>query len=117
MAGVVSGLEARLRRTVRSAAFGVAGVVFGAVGLGLLSAAVWILIASHHGALVACVVLGLLFLALGAGFLAAGAWSPPAPSHKTPPPPPAAPGDPFIRIAEGFATGMQAGRAARKGRR
>ncbi|MEZ5714826.1 MAG: phage holin family protein [Paracoccaceae bacterium] len=110
MAGIVPDIEARLRRSVRSATLGAAAFVFAVTGLGLLSAALWVLIAMHHGALTAFVATGGLFLVLaGAFYWAASLGRMPRRTAR-----PAATDEPFFRMAEGFAAGMQAGRAARK---
>lgn len=112
MSGLLSGFEARLHNTVRSAILGAAAVVFGLVGLGCLSAALWLLVSAWHGALAAFLTLGgmymLLALILFALATTGGSKARHRARHHA-----HAEGEPFIRMAEGFATGMQAGRAAR----
>lgn len=123
MAGLFSGPLARARAAMRdaafSAAFGIIGLVLALTGLGCLTAALWVAIATHHGVVVAFAVIGIIYLAVGAIFMALAAYPrrhatrrAPRSPHGTPPPPP--PREPFVQIAEGFALGMQAGRAARK---
>lgn len=116
MAGLFSGIRARLRDAVRSAAFSVAGIVFGLAGLAFLTAALWILLATHESPLVAFTVIGVLYLVLGFCFLALGArQSDTHLRHNQ-----AGTGgaeqtsrEPLVQIAEGFAVGLQAGRSAR----
>lgn len=109
MSGLVSHFRRRARNAARAAAFTVAGVVFGLTGLGFLTVALWILIATSESALVAHSVIGALYLTLGFCFMALGGQSTDA---ETAPHQPAAK-DPFLQVAEAFAVGLQAGRAAR----
>lgn len=119
MSGLFSGLKADASNIARAAAFSVAFTITGlfllVVGIGCVTAALWIMIATREGAIVAFAVLGLIYLALGALFLAL-AMRRPRQKH-TPPAPPAPAREPLVQIAEGFAIGMQAGRAARGPRR
>lgn len=115
MTGLLNGIEARARQAARSAAFATIGVIFAMIGLGFLTAGLWILIAAYEGALIAFVAIGALYLILGLCFLALGrqpGGTPPAADRPVAAEPPAQK-DIFVQIAEGFATGMQAGRAAR----
>ena len=115
MSGILRAFEARLRRSVRSAVLGAAGIVFGLAGIGCLSAALWLLIAASQGALLAFALLGALYLLLALALFAAGLpGSPPGDARGMRDD--RGEGEPFIRMAEGFATGMEAGRAARTGR-
>ncbi len=109
MSGLVSDIRRRARHTARAAAFTVAGVIFGMAGLAFLTVALWILIATYQSALIAHAVIGGLYLLLGMCFLAFGSHSTDA---ETAPPPPAA-REPLLQVAEAFAVGLQAGRAAR----
>jgi small-conductance mechanosensitive channel len=109
MRGLVDQVRRRARNAARAAAFTVAGVVFGLAGLGFLTVALWILIATYESALVAYAVIGTLYLILGFCFIALGAQSTDAEAVPTEP----APKDPFLQVAEAFAVGLQAGRAAR----
>lgn len=109
MRGLVAQVRRRARNAARAAAFTVAGVVFGLAGLGFLTVALWILIATYESALVAYAVIGTLYLILGFCFMALGAQSTDAEAALTEP----APKDPFLQVAEAFAVGLQAGRAAR----
>ena len=118
MAGIFYGVRARLRRAARSAAFVIAGIIFGLVGLGFLTVALWILLATHESALVANVVIGALYIVLAFSFLALGAQpGHPQPHHDEPPERYPPERDPLVRIAEGFAVGFDAGCSARKSRR
>ncbi len=113
-----SGLKIRARMAARAAALTTVGVVFGLVGLGLLTVALWILVAEHEGALIAFAVIGALYAVLSFVFIALGTarGGPPAnPAHdpRAAPPPQK---EPFAQMAEGFAIGLQAGRAAREPR-
>lgn len=112
MSGIVSHLRRRARNAARAAAFTVAGVVFGLTGLGFLTVALWILIATYESALVAHAVVGALYLVLGCCFLALGRQSTDTDTapEETPPK------DPLLQVVEAFATGLQAGRAARSSR-
>ncbi|HKL56481.1 phage holin family protein [Marivita sp.] len=118
MPGFLTGIETRARQAARSAAFAMIGVIFAIIGLGFLTAGLWIVIAAYEGALIAFVAIGALYLILGLGFMALGR-QPVGGSSEAPRPAADAPArqDPFVQIAEGFATGMQAGRAARDPRR
>ncbi|MFV0245113.1 MAG: hypothetical protein ACK5IB_08865 [Qingshengfaniella sp.] len=111
MNGLLSGAQIRLRRIARSAVLGAAGLTFALTGLCFMTAALWILIASHGGALVACTIIGLLYLMLGFCLLLVSA-RPDGPQR------PQDLGDrpaqaPLSQIAEGFVMGIQAGRSAR----
>lgn len=109
MSGIVSHLRHRARNAARAAAFTVAGVVFGLAGLGFLTVALWILLATYESALVAHTVIGVLYLVLGFCFLALGGQSTAAETaaEQTPPK------EPLLQVAEAFGVGFQAGRAAR----
>ncbi|MCZ0812642.1 MAG: phage holin family protein [Pseudomonadota bacterium] len=118
MPGFLTGIEMRARQAVRSAGFAMIGVIFAMIGLGFLTAGLWVLIAAYEGALIAFVAIGALYLILGLCFLVLGR-QPAGDSteaHRQAAGSPAQK-DPFVQIAEGFATGMQAGRAARDTRR
>ena len=120
MAGLVDGVRSGARDIARaavySAAFGIAALLLALIGLGCLTAALWIVIATHQGAVFAFAFIGVIYLALAALFLALAAH----PARQNP-----ANGqrqqlddarnerEPFVQIAEGFAMGMEAGRAAR----
>ncbi|MBR2573199.1 MAG: phage holin family protein [Loktanella sp.] len=120
MTGLVADFRRRARLAARAAALSAAGIVFCATGLAFLTVALWVLLAAHQGVLAAWTVLGLLYLALGTGFMLTAARKdrrvPPQPV-TAPPPPPADSAEPFLRMAEAFAVGMQAGRRARRPRR
>ena len=120
MAGLISGLKEGARRTARAAALSVIGSVFLIVGLAFLSVALWMIVAVEYGQLVAFEVLGALYIVMGLVCLllrpsgnSASEDRVESGSHGSTPPPMK---DPFLQMAEGFAMGMQAGRAAREPR-
>jgi hypothetical protein len=112
MAGLLSTMGARLRNAARATAFSVMGVIFGLV----------IVLALHGGVLMAHMVIGAFYFILGLCLMVLGAQGggTAAPREQTrsreqtPPPEPAK--DPLVQLAEGFAMGMQAGRAMRERR-
>lgn len=121
MAGFVSAIRSRVRQTARATAFGVMGVVFGLAGLGFLTVALWIVLASHESALVAHSVIGALYVVLGFCLLAlsaqpGGQQAPPRNDEADASSASPAEKEPLVQIAEGFAIGMQAGRAMRERR-
>ena len=121
MAGFVSAIQDRARQTARATAFSVMGVVFGLVGLGFLTVALWIVVENHESALVAYSVIGALYVVLGFSLMALGAQTGGSPDsghrHDTRDHAPEEPAkEPLVQIAEGFAVGMQAGRAMREKR-
>ena len=119
----VSDVKDSVRATARAAAFSALGTTFALTGLGFLTAALWMLIASHESALFAATAIGALYCAFGFGFLARGSQGKGDKTHRASgghsrtsedePPPPR---DPFLLLAEGFAIGLQAGRSARSGK-
>lgn len=116
MQGFLLSLGARLRIAARATALSIMGVIFGLVGLGFLTVALWILLATHEGVLVAHTVIGALYLIIGICLMLIGAQESGAERPRAEDPSPEPGRDPFVQIAEGFATGMQAGRAARERR-
>lgn len=116
MMGFVSDLRFRARLMARAAAFSVVGLIFCTAGFAFLTAALWVLIATHEGALTAWMVLGFAYVLLGICIMLVG--QRPVRRYRRmapPPPPPVAQGaEPFLRMAEAFAVGMQAGRNARR---
>ena len=120
MIGMVSTMRDRLRRAARATAFSVMGVVFGLVGLGFLTVALWIVVAAQESALVAYAAIGGLYVVLGFCLMALGAQKGRGPDNTAPDTPNRPPQDPtkdpIVQVAEGFAVGMQAGRAMRENR-
>lgn len=115
MTGLVADFRRRARLAARAAALSAAGIVFCATGLAFLTVALWVLLAAHQGVLAGWTVLGLLYLALGTGFMLTAARK----DRRVPPqpitaPPPTDSVEPFLRMAEAFAVGMQAGRRAHR---
>lgn len=118
MTGLISDLRSRARLAARAAAFTIVGVVFALTGLAFLTVALWVLLANYESTLVAATVIGLMYLFLGLAFLLIGGSKKTVPVQAQPaaqPPQPSV--DPFLRMAEGFAMGLQAGRSARRPRR
>ena len=115
MPGLVSDIGIRARLAARAAAFTAAGVIFAMTGLAFLTVALWIMVATYESALAAWTVIGVMYLALGLAFLMMA-------KRRHPALPPAAPItpvqpiEPFLRVAEAFAVGLNAGRAARRPR-
>ncbi len=124
MSGLIHGLTASVRSYARSAAitaaFCIVGLLLSVAGFFGLTAALWVLIATYQGMVVAYATIGALFLVLGVIFLVLAAYpsgnarrSSARQSGAREPAPPPPPREPLVQIAEGFAIGMQAGRAAR----
>lgn len=116
MLGIASKIKDEVRATARSAVLSLAGAILTAVGLGFLTLALWLFLLTVGSALAAAVIIGAIYC--GAGFIllavaASGKGAPgdaDLPDPEAPPAPP--PKDPFFQMAEGFAVGLQAGRAA-----
>ena len=121
----VSTLKDDARAAARAAAFSSLGAVFTLIGLGFLTVALWLLLASMESALFAATVIGALYCAAGFTFLALGLSSRRTASERSfefksssqAINAASAPREPFVQMAEGFAMGMQAGRSARTGTR
>jgi hypothetical protein len=115
MPGLLYRLKDDARNIARAAAFSFAGLFLMVAGLFCLTAALWIVIANHYGAIHAFTLLGIIYLVLGAVFLLLAMrrpryrWTRHPLMGAAPPP-----REPLVQIAEGFAIGMQAGRAARR---
>lgn len=115
MPGLVSDISIRARLAARAAAFTVAGIVFAMTGLAFLTVALWVLLATYEGVLAAWTVIGLMYMALGIAFLVIAKRRHPA-LPPVAPIEPVQPIEPFLRVAEAFAVGLNAGRAARRPR-
>jgi hypothetical protein len=85
------------------------GSILAVIGLAFLTTAGWLVLELQGGAIFAATVLGGAYFGLGLILWAA------AITHRvrSKPPSPADPYEPFINMAEGFAAGLEAGRAAR----
>ena len=120
MIGMISAMRERVRHAARATAFSVMGVIFGLVGLGFLTVALWIVLAAYENVLVAYTVIGALYVVLGFCLMALGAQKGDGPKSHAQDAPERAPQDPakdpIVQVAEGFAVGMQAGRAMRETR-
>ncbi|SMH53299.1 hypothetical protein SAMN05661107_2750 [Maritimibacter sp. HL-12] len=118
MTGFGSSLAMRAREFGGAVALVAVGVLFGIAGIGFLLAALWLLVALHHGAVIAFATVGVLLIALAFGLMAfsqrkSGARAAHTAAQEEANSADAQPGAPFLRMAEGFAMGMEAGRAAR----
>ncbi|WP_272009429.1 phage holin family protein [Roseovarius sp. ZX-A-9] len=118
MLGLVDTLRQEVRAAARAAALRSVAMVLLLVGLAFLTAALWLFIVTVATALTAAVVIGALYCGVGlillamASFRSGGHTS----AHTAASPTPGAtptPQAPLVQLAEGFAMGMQAGRAAR----
>jgi len=118
MPDLVTATKHRVRAAARATVFSVMGVIFGLAGLGFLTVALWIVVAAYESALVAYTTIGALYVVLGFCLMALGAQSGREPDPKPGDPPEHGRSgedkDPIVRMAEGFAVGMQAGRAMRE---
>lgn len=115
MIAAISRFKQSLRDALRSAVWLTIGALFMLVALAFLTAALWLLIARADDALIATTVVGALYFVLAVVLLALGARGGRKEAAETT----AAEAEaefkrqPLVQIAEGFAVGMQAGRAAR----
>ncbi|MBL3570793.1 hypothetical protein DSD19_10435 [Rhodovulum sp. BSW8] len=101
--------ERRARAFSHRLALGTAGSLCAGVGAAFLTGAAWLVLSAGHGAVFAATVIGAAYLGVGLIF-----WG--LSLRRSPPARPAAPADPytpFVHMAEGFAAGLEAGRAAR----
>lgn len=113
MLGIPAGIQYEARAAARAAGFTFVGIILVLIGSGFLSAALWMTIEAEHGATMATAAVGGLYVLLaGLCFLMANV----RPRPRVPVAPAAGVNgavSPFIAIAEGFAIGMQAGRASK----
>jgi len=122
MCGILTQIESRVKVTARAAALTLLGRSFGLCAVACLSAVLWIVIASSEGALIAFSAIGLIYLALGFFCIALGVAQRAGNEHGHPSNHPhSGPAgrdtrEPLVQLAEGFAAGLQAGRAARDSR-
>lgn len=118
MNGLLSQVKREARLKARALALGVIATVFLLVGLGFLSVALWMVVAVEYGALIAFQVLGGLYVILGVICLllrpASQGGHQSASDQPGSRPDPSQQPDPLVRMATGFAAGLQAGRAARR---
>lgn len=102
-------LRCSARRAARAMALSAAGGILVFVGAGFLTLAAWIMLATAYGTLTAAAVIGAVYMGLGLICLGLAGRRPHAP-----PPPPPPPIDPtahlIAQVAEGFLTGLRAGR-------
>ena len=119
MQGLVRRLTLRVKAAVRTAAFTAFAVLFCLVGTGFLTAGLWQWVAMNYGPLTASIAVGAGYLGAGvAVLLVSPAGRPPDLQARNPRSGAATPAEtePFFQMAQGFAAGMQAGRAARQRR-
>jgi len=109
----VEAAERRAARLSRRVALGGAGTLCAATGAGFLTVAAWLVLDAYRGPVFAAGVIGALYLGVGLIFWAL-ALQRDRNAHRQDPPDPYAP---FVHMAEGFAAGIEAGRAAREGAR
>ena len=105
---ILRGLQDRAERAARAAALGLAGGLVLAVGVGFLTAAAWIALASAQGALTAALVIGSGYAGLGLVLVALGLRGP---SRRRPLPPRAS--DQVPALAAAFLSGFQAAQTRR----
>ncbi len=117
MTGLVSQLRTKARQQARALALSVIATVFLLVGLGFLSVALWMIVATEYGTLIAFEVMGALYVILGLICLLLRPYTSDSDHDETETQPKTArtapAQDPWTRLAMGFAAGMQAGRATR----
>ncbi|ARC89822.1 hypothetical protein [Rhodovulum sp. MB263] len=101
--------ERRARAFSHRLALGTAGSLCAGVGCAFLTVAAWLVLSAGHGAVFAATVIGAVYL--GAGLILWGLSLRPRQPRRVEAP--ADPYGPFIHMAEGFAAGLEAGRAAR----
>lgn len=117
MLKVVSDLRRSAREGARVAAFTTIGALFTLVGIGFLTAALWMLVSIFQSPLYATTLIGALYCAAGFILMALGLRRKSeraAFTSQAADLPPTAPREPWVQLAEGFALGLQAGRDARK---
>ncbi len=117
MFGIIDTFRHEARTAVRSAALKSVGMLLMLVGLGFLTAALWLFIVTVATALMAAMVIGALYCGVGLILLSVASFRSRAHvaphAAAAPAPGTTAPAVPLVQLAEGFAMGMQAGRAAR----
>ena len=119
---IASDVKETARETARAVALTTLGAVFALVGIGFLTVALWMLLATTQTPLFAATVIGALYSAAGFLFLAFGSAGksksapaePEFTSGRNAPLAANSSREPLLQLAEGFAIGMQAGRSARQ---
>lgn len=105
-------LRCSARHVARALALSAAGGLMVAVGAGFLTVAAWILLATSYGTLTAAAVIGAVYMGVGLIFLGlAGRRSHRHHYHSPPPVDPTA--HLVAQLAEGFLTGLRAGRRSK----
>ncbi|MGC9418912.1 MAG: phage holin family protein [Rhodovulum sp.] len=106
--------ERRVAAFSRRVALGTAAGVSLVAGMGFLTVAAWLVLSAQGGPLFAAGVIGLVYLGLGLVLAAVAAARHDPPQAGTQRSGQDAQ-EVFVRMAEGFAAGLEAGRAAREG--
>ena len=109
-------IGARISRAFRAAGIGVGAALCLMVGAAFLTVAGWIALAAAYGTAKAALILGLVYTGFGvAGLGMASVISkPPEPEPHVHAQAQGVDIDLYVRLLDGFATGMQAGRKARR---
>ncbi|SMX42613.1 phage holin family protein [Maliponia aquimaris] len=102
-------IETRARAALRRGVAGLMGGVLVAIGLGFLTQAAWLALASWQGPLFAAQTLGGIYLLLGGVVLLLV-----RKRHDAPPPAPSRQAISHLVLAEAFLVGLDAARSARK---
>ncbi|WP_245964136.1 phage holin family protein [Roseovarius spongiae] len=111
---MVDAVSRQAREAVAMTALGLAGGLLLIVGMAFLTVALWIFLAAAESALIAALVIGLLYVGLGLIlFAVASARRRRAERRAALAAAQTPKSSPLMQVAEGFAIGMQAGRAAR----
>ncbi|TCO69557.1 phage holin family protein [Rhodovulum euryhalinum] len=108
----IEAVERRAADLSRRLALGTLGAVAMGAGFGFLTVAAWLVLDAWKGALFAAGTIGSAYLGLGLVLLALACKG----KSRRPARVPEESVDPFVRMATGFAAGLEAGRAAREGR-
>ena len=107
-------IGARVSRAFKRGAGGVFAGLLMLIGLVFLSIAAWIVLVASHGTMMAAVIFGCAFVGLGIVILAGLMMtSRPRAHHAHPPHRKPDMVDDYVRLAEGFAAGLRAGRRTR----
>lgn len=106
------GFRRKIRRAAQRLALGGAGSLMGLVGIGFLSAALWLYLAMLAGAILACVIVGCGFLGFGLVLMMLAAGEDTAQAGTTRQDTPKSTQD-LPPLASAFMHGMEQGMAAR----
>lgn len=105
-------LRRSARRTARAVALSAAGGLMVAVGAGFLTVAAWIMLATAYDTLTAAAIIGAVYM--GIGLICLGLAGRRSHRHHYYSPPPVDPTAHLVaQLAEGFLTGLRAGRRSK----